>query len=575
MNDLSRFNPDLVIPYWDLSCPDWEKRLLRGESLMPDLPLFEEESSRALLAFNKMRIPDALGQPLFSSAVDPWFKEIVEALFGSFNRALNMRMINEAFILVPKKSGKTTLSAALMLVALILNRRRNVEFLLVGPTHAIAELSYRQAREMIRADAVLSGWFHCRDHLKEIEFLRTGARLKIKSFDAGILTGVILAGILLDELWQIALDPAAESVMRQIRGGLLANPEAFLVTISTQSDFEPRGVFRDDLIAAREIRDGKLKNARTLPIIYEFPQRMQESGEWKDPRTWHFVNPSLGRAVTIQGLIESFEKEARKSEAQMQGWASQHLNIEVGLGLASNESWPGIKHWKKNAAPFLTLDTILEWSDVVVSGVDGGSLDDLTGLGVLGRHKITRQWMLWCKAWVRRSVLDLRKEMATKLLDLERAGDLSIIDDESDQDVREMAGIFAKIEDTGLFPDVDAIGLDQWKGLGPFVEAVKEICGFSEEKFVKVPQGGRLMGYIQTAEIKLARGELIHADQSLMDWCVTNAKREFTKNTVVITKTKSASAKIDPLMATFMAIAIMSQDPEAAGAYGNPTIMVH
>lgn len=54
----------------------------------------------------------------------------------------------------------------------------------------------------------------------------------------------------------------------------------------------------------------------------------------------------------------------------------------------------------------------------------GGGLDDLLGLAVIGRHAKTREWLHWGHAWAQTDVLARRKEIAQRLLDFERAGEL-------------------------------------------------------------------------------------------------------------------------------------------------------
>jgi len=65
---------------WNTSCPDWEERLLAGRSLVPNLPLFEDEATRAVRIFNRLRLPDVIGTPQLGDAVGDWFRDIVAAL---------------------------------------------------------------------------------------------------------------------------------------------------------------------------------------------------------------------------------------------------------------------------------------------------------------------------------------------------------------------------------------------------------------------------------------------------------------------------------------------------------------
>ena len=54
---------------------------------------------------------------------------------------------------------------------------------------------------------------------------------------------------------------------------------------------------------------------------------------------------------------------------------------------------------------------------------------------------------------------------------------------------------------------------------------------------------------------------LRHSGQRLMSRAVANARVEPKGNAIIITKQASGSAKIDPLMAAFNAIALMSTHP--------------
>jgi phage terminase large subunit-like protein len=549
---------------WDLAVPDWRERIRAGKSLLPEMPdLDQAQAKRAVAIFNKLRLPDVPGTPPLAEAGGEWFREIVGALHGSVWPGTHERMIREVFLLAPKKSSKTSYGAALMETTLLMNERPRAEFLLIAPTVSLAHIAFSQALGMVEkdADGFLQKRMHIQEHLRKITDRRTKATLEIKAFDTSVLTGVKPAGVLVDELHEIAKNPAAERLIGQLRGGLLPNPEGFLMFITTQSDEPPRGAFRSELMVARAIRDGRSQGAM-LPVLYEFPEDIADDRNnppaWQDSKNWWMVTPNRGRSVSIERLEQEWEKAKLKGQGEVVRWASQHLNIEIGLALRSDR-WAGADFWAPATDDSLTLDEILRRSEIVVMGVDGGGLDDLLGVAVLGRETGTRRWLLWCKAWANPSVLERRKGEASLLRDLAQADEL-VICNRFGEDIEQIVSLAKQIDDTGR---LHSIGLDPF-GIGAVIDALADEGISGDDKVLGITQGWKLSGAIKTTERKLADGTLRHGGQSLMSWCVGNARVEPKGNAIVITKQASGSAKIDPLMATFNAVALMSANPRQA-----------
>jgi phage terminase large subunit-like protein len=559
---------------WDLSCLDWEDRIRDGRSLIPDLPLNRGEADAGLQFYDELQLPDVPGQPFLRNASGQWFRDIVEAAFGSWDPVNRVRHIRDIFALAPKGSSKTSYGAAMAIVAMCMNLRPRAEALFIGPTQAISDRAYEQAAGMIDASPALKKRFLPHDHNKTIEDLVTKSEMKVKTFDVNIITGAILIFALVDEVHLLGKNAHAPKVFRQIRGGLDKTEEGVLLMTTTQSDSEPAGVFRDELKHARRIRDGEFQGKTIrplLPVLYEFPRDIAKNPErWQNPDNWPMVMPNLNRPITLDTLIPDWETERAKGPQSVTIWASQHLNIEIGVGI-SNDAWAGAKYWESAADETLTLETLLARCEVITIGIDGGGLDDLLGLAILGRCKITRDWLLWNRAWCHSDLLDDRKDIATRLIDFskESRGDLKDLvlcsDEDPTQSIRDVADICVKVRDAGLLPEKGGIGVDRM-GLPGILEELMS-RGFDVDMnggtITGIPQGGHVNPAIQSVPIKLKDGTFWHAGQPLMAWCVGNAKVEMKTNARSITKQIAGSAKIDPLMATFDAVMLMSRNPEA------------
>ncbi|WP_313456381.1 terminase large subunit [Pseudomonas sp.] len=546
---------------WTTACPDWWRRLAASESIIPE-PLFPQEAEESLEVFKGLRIVDAPGSPTIESACAPWVLAFAGAVFGSYNSETGERLIREFMLCIPKKNSKSTIAAAIMLTALVRNWRMSAEFIILAPTKEIADNAFVPAKDMVNNDDELKDLLHVQPHLRLITHRETGATLKVVAADSDVVGGKKAVGVLIDEAWLFGKNPKAADMIREATGGLLSRPEGFVIWLTTQSNEPPAGVFRSKLNYARGVRDGRINDNRFLPIIYEFSKEMVDSGDARKPENFHLVNPNMGFSVDRPTLERLFMQAEIDGEAELRGFLAKHLNIEIGLALMS-DAWVGAEFWEPQAATWLNLDEILERCEVIDVGGDGGGLDDLLGLAVVGREASTRRWFHWAHAWAHPSVLERRKSEAPRLKDLEAVGDLTIVK-RIGEDVEQFAAIVARINATGL---LDKVGLDP-AGIGSVLDALAD-AGVEEEKVVGISQGWKLTGAIKTTERKLAEGTLLHCGQPLMAWSCGNAKGVPSANAFLITKQASGTAKIDPLMATFNAVSLISLNPEGRGGMDN------
>lgn len=556
--------PQEFDPRWCTAVPDWEDRIRNRKSLIPDLPLFDAVADKALRIFKRLRVPDIIGTPTYGDICDDWVFDFVRAIFGSYDPEQKIRMLQEFFLLVPKKNGKTSIAAAIIVTAAIMNERPEAELLLIAPTQEVASIAFKQAKGIIKLDPALDEIFHIQDHLKKITHQNSGAEIAIKSSDTGTITGVKATFILIDETHEFAKKSSASDVFTELRGALAARPDGFLLQITTQSKKQPAGVFRNELLHARAVRDGKIKS-RMLAVLYELPKSLSKDEGWRDPATWPMVNPNYGRSVNPQFLAENLAKAEQKGKDELALFASQHLNVEVGVGL-SIDTWIGAQYWADCAEPGLTLRAVLDRSDVVTIGIDGGGTDDLLGFAVIGREIGTRRWLIWTHAWAQPEVLERRKEIAEQLRDYERDGDLTICSTPS-QGHEEVAAHVQMIAETGLLPDEAAVGLDHGQ-VAPLLDEMAKL-DLEGPLLAGIRQGGGLRGPIWNMEFKLKGKTVAHGGTAMMNWVLGNAKAQQVGSMVAIEKVTAGKAKIDPLIAVFNAAELMGRNPVPSGTSAN------
>jgi phage terminase large subunit-like protein len=535
---------------------------------VPFAPLFPQAAADALDVFKSLRMVDVAGRPTFGEACEQFVFDFVGAIFGAYDADSGHRLISEFMLLISKKNGKSTIAAGIMLTALIINWRDLAELIILAPTKEVALNSYKPAAAMVRADPVLTELLHVADHQRSITHRDTKAELKVVAADSETAGGKKAGFVLVDELWLFGKQANAESMFEEATGGLASRPEGFVVYLTTHSDELPAGVFKDKLAYFRDVRDGKIDDPSVFGMLFEWPEAMIESQAYLKPENFYVTNPNLGRSTSeafISGKLKKAaggEEDADGDTGSMQVVLAKYLNVEIGLRLR-RDRWRGADYWEAAADATLTLDSLLERCEVAVIAGDGGGLDDLYGLCVAGREKVTDRWLYWFKGVVLAGSAEAPQGDRALLEGFAEDGDLVIcsaqppqgIDAEDyalPQDIAEFVAICVKVKESGKLPENAAIGLDA--AMATDLTDALEAAGFTvadgqKGEVVAIGQGFRLMSAIVGLARKLKFGGAVHSGSRLMSWCVGNAKEEQGRQSVMINKYANGAAKIDPLMA--------------------------
>jgi phage terminase large subunit-like protein len=541
-------------PVWSTACPDWAERLVAGRSIIPP-PIFPDQAAQAVDVFKALRVVDLPGRPTFGECCGQWVFDFVGVIFGAYDAETGNQLIREFYLLISKKNTKSTIAAGIMVTAVILCWREDEEHLILAPTKEVADNSFRPAAGMVRADDELADLFHVQDHVRTITHRVTRASLKVVAADTDTVSGKKSGRILVDEHWLFGTKADANGMFMEATGGQISRNEGWVIYLTTQSDQPPAGVFAEKLDYYRQVRDGTIVDPGSLGVLYEFPPEMVEAKSYMDPANFYVTNPNIGRSISPGWLADNLRKQAAKTDGSFQKFIAKHLNVQIGLSLTGGR-WAGAEHWEENTIPAFTLPELFTRCEVVTVGIDGGGLDDLLGLCVMGRETATGCWLVWSHAWAHQIALERNTSEASRFIDFQRDGDLTIIP-KPGADVEGVADIVEQCEESGL---LDRIGVDQ-AGIQAIVKAITD-RGIELERIVGISQGWRLNGSIKTCERRLAGGDLKHGGTRLMAYAVSNARAERRGNAVTITKQASGNLKIDPLSALFDAAALMADDPK-------------
>ena len=448
-------------------------------------------------------------------------KAFIQALFGFVDKETGLRRYREAFFLVARKNGKSTLLAGIALYMLTSDYEGGAECYTAATKYAQARLIFDEVHNMVRQNADLSRHFKKRKN--DLYYAPSMSIFRPLARNSDTLDGLNASFVCLDELHGVR-DRNIYEVLKQSQS---ARRQPLFVSITTAGTTR-ENIFDDLYNHACGIADGALSDPQFLPILYELDKR----DEWTDPGAWVKANPALRAIKKLDDLTAKVER-AKQEPHELSGVLCKEFNIRETVKTA----WLSF-HDIDNAESFNLEDFRGAYC---IGGVDLSITTDLTCASLLfmkrgdDRKYITQMYFLPADNLterVQRDKIPYDKWFQRRLLRLCAGNSISYSD---------VTQWFLEIV-RGYDLSPAWVYYDSYSARF-FVEEM-QMQGFT---MVRCIQGAKTLSLpMQMSGQDLKAYKVIYNNNPILKWCLTNTGIQTDRNgNIVPIKNQSPRQRID------------------------------
>lgn len=273
--------------------------------------------------------PDA-GKPL---VLEPFQIFIICAVYGFRSKKdLSKRMVTDVIIYIPRKAGKSTLTAAIALYELAFGEA-GAEVYSLATTRDQAGIVFTAATGFIDAmPPDIAALYAAGRH----QIIKTGdaqSMFKALSRDAKKTgDGLNPSCAIIDEAAQIV----DRNSIEVLHSGMVARQNPLRVYITTAS-FTKETKFYEDMTMLQTMLTGEATdNPHWFGLLYS----LDPGDDWRDPKTWAKANPMHGVSVFEDAIAQRAE-EAKHKPAALNEFLCKTLNLYV----SANSAWIDRAYW--------------------------------------------------------------------------------------------------------------------------------------------------------------------------------------------------------------------------------------
>lgn len=482
--------------------------------------------------------------------LEPWQLFIFCCVFGWVHKKTNLRRFREAYAEIPRKNGKSAISAGVGLYCFSADNEFGAEVYSGATTEKQAWEVFRPARLMCKRTPLLCDAFGITVNASNLSRIADGARFEPLIGNPG--DGSSPSCAIVDEYHEHDTD----SLYTTMQTGMGARKQPLMFAITT-AGYNIEGPCYDKRREVIDMLNGSVPNDELFGIIYT----IDDGDDWTDPKSLEKANPNIGVSVYREFLI-SQQQKAINSARLANVFKTKHLNVWV----SSKSAFFNMISWSNCEDPTLSLEQFEGQS--VVRGYDLARKLDMNS-GVRLFHRIIdgkrHYYSIAPKFWVPYDTVygaDVEdRKTAERFQKWVNTGHLTVTDG-AEIDYREI--LHDAIESNKSYPvevsPIDphgAINLSHHladEGLNP-VTIIQNFTNLSDP--------------MKELEAAIESGRFHHDGNPILTWCISNVIGKYASgNDDIVKPIKERNEnKIDGVVALIMAIGrIILSDQEASGS---------
>jgi phage terminase large subunit-like protein len=302
-------------------------------------------------------------------ALEPFQIFFICAVYGFRNKTdRNKRMVSDVILYIPRKAGKSTLTAVIGLYELRFGEAGSEVFTL-ATNREQATIVFDAAKGLVEgmlpelcAEFHLSK-FEIKKHSDSQSMFKALSRDTKKTGD-----GKNPSCVIIDEAAQIVDRNAIEV----LHSGMVARQNPLRIYITTAS-FTKETKFYEDMAMFQAILHGEASdNPKWFGLLYG----LDPQDDWREPASWLKANPMHGISVFDEAIKQRAE-EAKHKPASLNEFLCKTLNIFV----SANAAWIDRTLWEDKAC----LIKEVREPEAVFIGFDLAATRDLNAVCTLKR----------------------------------------------------------------------------------------------------------------------------------------------------------------------------------------------